>query len=103
MDDDSSNDDDDDHVPQNWSGYDFSKLSVNEGESVSWEYKKNEVCIGWYANSDNMKEAIKRWSTLSLQRQFKVVKSSSRAYDVRCVRSECSFRVYASKGKWQDF
>ena len=43
MDDDSSDDDDDDddyHVPQNWSGYDFSKLSVNEGEAVSWEYKK---------------------------------------------------------------
>ena len=88
----------------NWSGYDFSKLSVNEGEAVPWEYKKNEVCIGsLYANSDTRKEAIKRWSTLSLQRQFKVVKSSSRAYDVRCVRSECSFRVYASKGKWQDF
>ena len=66
--------------------------------------KKNEVCIGSvYANSDNMKEAIKRWSTLSLQRQFKVVKSSPRVYDVRCVRSECSFRVYASKGKCQDF
>ena len=34
MDDDSSDDDDDDdyHVLQNWSGYDFSKLSVNEGE-----------------------------------------------------------------------
>jgi hypothetical protein len=55
-------------VPQNLSGYDFSKLSVNEGEAVSWEYKKNEVCIGSvYANSDNMKEAIKWWSTLSLQ------------------------------------
>ena len=43
MDDDSSDDDDDDddyHVPHNWSGYDFSKLSVNEGEAVSWEYKK---------------------------------------------------------------
>ena len=106
MDDDSSDDDDDDdyHVPQNWSGYDFLKLSVNEGEAVPWKYKKNEVCIGSvYANSNNMKEAIKRWSALSLQRQFKVVKSSPRAYDVRCVRSECSFRVYAFKGKWQDF
>ena len=68
MDDDSSDDDDDDyHVPQNWSGYDFSKLSVNEDEVVSWEYRQNEVCISSvYANSDNMKEAIKWWSTLSL-------------------------------------
>ncbi|KAG2617447.1 hypothetical protein PVAP13_3NG181079, partial [Panicum virgatum] len=58
MNDDSSYDDDD--VPQNWSRYDFSKLSVNKGEAVSWEYKKNEVCIGsLYANSNNMKEAIK--------------------------------------------
>ena len=56
-----------------------------------------------YANSDNMKEAIKCWSTHSLQRQFKIIKSSPRTYDVRCVRSECSFRVYASMGKWQDF
>ena len=108
MNDDSSDDDDDDdedyHVPHNWSGYEFSKLSVNEGEAVSWEYRQNEVCIGsMYANSDNMKEAIKRWSTLSLQRQFKVLKSSPRTYDVRCVRSECPFRVYASMGKWQDF
>ncbi|KAG2584290.1 hypothetical protein PVAP13_6KG291406 [Panicum virgatum] len=68
MNDVSSDDDDDDdyyHVPHNWSGYDFSKLSVNEGEAVPWEYRQNEVCIGLvYANSDNMKEAIKRWSTL---------------------------------------
>ena len=69
MNDDSSDDDDDYHVPQNWSGYDFSKLSVNEGEAVPWEYSQNEVCIGSvYGNSDNMKEAIKCWSTLSLQR-----------------------------------
>ena len=72
MDDDSSSssdDDDDYHVPQNRPRYDFSKLSVNEGEAVPWEYKKNEVCIGSvYDNSDNMKEAIKRWSILSLQR-----------------------------------
>ena len=71
MDDDSSDDDDDEddyHVPQNWSGYNFSKLSVNEGEAVPWEYKQNVVCIGSvYANSDNTKKAIKRWSTLSLQ------------------------------------
>ena len=73
MNDDSSDDDDDYHVPHNWSGYDFSKLSVNEGEAVPWEYRQNEVCIGSvYGNSDNMKEGIKRWSTLSLQRQFKV-------------------------------
>ena len=109
MNDDSSNDDDDDddddyHVPHNWSGYDFSKLSVNEGEAVPWEYRQNEVSIGSvYANSDNMKEAIKYWSTHSLQREFKFVKSSPRTYDVRCVRSECPFRVYASMGKWQDF
>ena len=32
-----------------------------------------------------------------------MVKSSPIAYDVHCVRSECSFRVYASKGKWEDF
>ena len=50
-----------------------------------------------------MKEAIKYWPTLSLQRQFKVLKSSPRVYEVRCVRSECPFRVYASKGKWKDF
>ena len=47
MNDDSSDDDDDEddyHVPQNWSGYNFSKLSVNEGEAVPWEYRENKVC-----------------------------------------------------------
>ncbi|KAG2572282.1 hypothetical protein PVAP13_7KG148755, partial [Panicum virgatum] len=67
MNDDSSDDDDDNdddyHVPHNWSGYYFSKLSVNKGEAVPWEYRQNEVCIGSvYGNSDNMKETIKRWS-----------------------------------------
>ncbi|KAG2595148.1 hypothetical protein PVAP13_5KG429380, partial [Panicum virgatum] len=66
---DDSSDDDDYQVPHNWSGYDFSKLSVNEGEAVPWEYRQNEVCIGSvYDNSDNMKKAMKCWSTLSLQR-----------------------------------
>jgi hypothetical protein len=47
-----------------------------------------------------VKDAVKQWSTLTLHREFRVVKSSPRIYDMRCKNEDCSFRVYAYKGKW---
>jgi len=89
VDDDSSEDEKESHVPHDWSTYEFSNLSVHEREAVAWEYRENEVCLGaLYRSGDDVKEAIKRWSTLSLQRQFRVLKSSPHIYEVCCVKSK---------------
>jgi hypothetical protein len=84
--------------------YDFSQLTVNPGVNMAWEYRENEVCEGaLYANSRELKDAVKRWSTLTLNREFKVLKSSPPMYDVHCVKLDCPFRVHAYKGKWKDY
>jgi hypothetical protein len=45
---------------------------------------------------------VKRWSTLTLNREFRVLKSSLAVYDVCCVKPNCPFRVHAYRGKWKD-
>jgi plastocyanin len=42
----SSGDEDDPLVPRDWDSYNFSQLSVNPGENVSWEYRDNTVSVG---------------------------------------------------------
>jgi hypothetical protein len=100
-------DDDDefeDHVPLHWRNYDFSRCTVNTGENVSWEYTKNEVCVGAiYHSTAHLKDAVKQWSTLTLHREFRVVKSSLKIYDVCCIKDDCSFRVYAYMRKWDNY
>ena len=99
MDDDFSDDEDEHHVPHDWPTYDFLNLSVHEREGVGWEYKENEVLLGALCRSgDDVKDAIKRRSTLSLQTQFRVLKSSPHVYEVCCVHNNCPFRVHAYKG-----
>ena len=104
---DDDNDDDDavEHmVPGCWSNYDHSQFVVNEGESVRWEYNVNEVTVGAiYRSGEEVKEAVKRWSTMCLQREFRVHKSSPAVYDVKCVQQDCPFRVHAYKGKYDTF
>jgi hypothetical protein len=69
---------------------------------VAWEYRENAVSVGaMYKSAVEVKNAVKRWSTLTLQREFRVVKSSPHIYDVHCLKPNCPFRVYASKGKWK--
>jgi hypothetical protein len=96
----SSDDEDDPLVPRDWDSYNFSQLSVNAGENVAWEFRENAVSVGaMYKSAVEVKDAMKRWSTLTLQREFRVVKSSPHIYDVCCLKPTCPFRVYASKGK----
>jgi hypothetical protein len=106
-DDDYDDDDDDeseDHVPLHWRNYDFSWCTVNTGENVPWEYTENEVCVGaMFPSTVHLKDAVKQWSTFTLQRDFRVVKSSPRIYDVCCIKDGCSFRVYAYIGKWDNY
>jgi hypothetical protein len=50
---------------------------------VSWEYRDNAISIGaMYKSAVEVNDAVKRWSTLTLQREFKAVKSSPHIYDV---------------------
>jgi hypothetical protein len=101
---DSSDDEDDLLVPRDWDNYNFSQLSVNPGENVAWEYRENVVSVGtMYKSAVEVKDAVKRWYTLTLQREFRVVKSSPHIYDVQCLKLNCPFRVYASKGKWKNY
>ena len=55
-----------------------------------------------YPTTAYMKDAVKRWSTLTLHREFRVLKSSPVIYEVCYVKPDCAFRVYAYKGKWDD-
>jgi hypothetical protein len=107
LEEDSSYDEDgeyDEHVLTDWWNYDFSWLIVNAGENVSWKYRENEVSVGaMYPTSEHLKDAMKRWATLTTQREFRVVKSSTTIYDVCCVKPDCVFRVHAYKSKWKDY
>ena len=51
----------------------------------------------------DVKEVVKHWSTLFLQRQFRVLKSSPHIYEVCCVQSNYPFQVHTFKGKWKDY
>jgi hypothetical protein len=67
---------------------------------VPWVYTENEVCVGaMFPNTAHLKDAVKQWFTLTLHREFRVVKSSPRMYDVCCIKDGSSFRVYAYMGK----
>jgi hypothetical protein len=103
-DDDYDDDESEDHVPLHWRNYNFSRCTVNTGDNVPWEYTENEVCVGaMYPSTAHLKDAVKQWSTLTLHREFRVVKSSLRIYDVCCIKDDCSFRVYAYMGKWDNY
>jgi hypothetical protein len=94
LEEDSSDDEDDPLVPRDWDSYNFSQLSVNAGENVAWEYRENAVSVGaMYKSAVEVKDAVKRWSTLTLQREFRVVKSSPHIYDVHCLKPNCPFCV----------
>jgi hypothetical protein len=104
LEEDSSDDEDETLVPRDWDSYNFSQLSINLCENMSWEYRDNAVSVGaMYKSAVEVKDAVKRWSTLTLQREFRVVKSSPHIYDVQCLKPNCPFRVYASKGKWKNY
>ena len=82
-DEDEDHEDHDEHVLRDWQNYDFSLFSVNNGGIVSWEYRENKVCVGvMYPTTAYLKDAVKRWSTLTLHREFRVLKSSPGIYEV---------------------
>ena len=78
-------------VPAEWRDQEFSKLVVSEADQTPWQYHENKVSQGaMYPTKEAVIDAVKFWS-LSLRRQFKVVKSSKREYDVKCFVPQCSW------------
>ena len=51
-----------------------------------------------YPNIEAEKDAVRLWA-ISLKREFRVVKSGSKEYEVKCVNAGCPWRVHAFKGK----
>jgi hypothetical protein len=59
LEEDSSDDEDDPLVPRDCDNYNFSQLSVNPGENVSWEYRDNTVSVGViYKSAVEVKDAV---------------------------------------------
>jgi hypothetical protein len=65
---------------------------------------KNEVTVCViYPSTAHVKDAVKQWSTLTLHREFMIVMSSPRIYEVHYKKDDCAFRVSAYKGKWDHY
>jgi hypothetical protein len=94
LEEDSSNvDESEDHVPLHWRNYDFSRCTVNTGRwdcamGVHGEWGLCRRYVPQYCTSEGCGE---EWSTLTLHREFSVVKSCIRIYDVCCIKDDCSF------------
>ena len=53
-----------------------------------------------YQNIEAVKDDV-RVCAISLKREFRVVKSGSKEYEVKCVNDGCPWLVHAFKGKWK--
>src|SRR6266498_822424 len=96
-----SSDEEGDSMPAERREQDFGNPMVQDGRCPEWEYRENEVVQGLkYPTIDAVKEAVKLWS-LSLRKKFRVVKSSSSTYEVKCVKNDCPWRVHAFRGRWK--
>jgi hypothetical protein len=96
-----NSDEEGDSVPTEWRQFGFEDCSARNTRASEWEYRENEVLLGSkYPNAEAVKEAIKLWS-LSIRKEFRVVKSSSSVYDVKYVSEGCPWRVHAVKSRWK--
>ena len=86
-----SSDDEQYSLPKEWKEHGFVNHVV---EDVG-----NEVVQGaTYPNIEAVKDVVRVWA-ISLKREFRVVKSDSKEYEVKCVNDGCQWRVHAFKGK----
>ena len=60
----------------------------------------DEYNVMYGPNIEAVKDAVRLWA-ISLKREFRVVKSSSKEYEVKCVNTGCPWRVHAFKGRWK--
>ena len=68
---------------------------------MSTNTERMRLCRGAnYPSIEAVKDVVKLWA-ISLRKEFRVVKSSSKEYEVKCVNSDCTWRVHAYKGKYK--
>ncbi len=90
-------------VPADWSNPGFGNPVAHDARTNEYQYRENEVVKGaLYHSSEAVKEAVKNWA-VSLRKEFRVVKSSPRVYDVACVKEGCPWRVHAYKGVMKSY
>src|SRR5438105_8672248 len=92
-------DEEGDQGPAEWREQGFGNPMVQDGRYPEWEYRENKVVQGSkYRTIDAVKEAVKLWS-FSMRKEFRIVKSSSSTYEVKCVNDDCLWRVHAFRGR----
>src|SRR6185503_16858169 len=100
---DSSDDEDDERFPVigEWREEGFENPVVQDIKSSEFEYRVNEVVqLAKYCTIEDVKDAVKLW-VVSLTKEFRVLKSSSKEYEVRFADRDCTWRVHAYKGKFK--
>src|SRR6266511_952872 len=96
-----SSDEEGEQVPAEWSEQGLGNYMIHDARGPEWEYRENEVVQGSkYPTIDAVKEAVKLWS-VSLRKKFRVVKSKSSVYEVKCLKEDCPWRVHAFRGRWK--
>ena len=96
---------DDEHFPVlgEWREEGFGNPVVQDIRCPKFEYRVNEVIQGAkYRTIEDVKDAVKLWA-LSLRKEFRVLKSSSKEYEVRCADRDCTWRVHAYNGKFKTY
>ena len=73
-----------------WREEGFENPVVQDIKSSEFEYRVNEVVQGAkYRTIEDVKDAVKVWA-ISLRKKFRVLKSSSKEYEVRCADRDCT-------------
>ena len=81
-----SSDDEDYPLLGEWRDKGFGNPVIQDIRGNEYEYRENEVVQG--AKHPSI-ESVKLWA-ISLRKEFRVVKSSSKEYEVKCVNDDCT-------------
>ena len=85
-----SSDDEDYPLLGEWRDKSFGNPVIHDIRSSEYEYRDNEVVQGVkYPSIEAVKDAVKLWA-ISLRKKFRVVKFSSKEYEVKCVNGDCT-------------
>ena len=77
------------YCQKQWNEHGFGMPVVEDVRHQEWEYRNNEIVQGaTYPNIEAIKDAVKLWA-VSLNREFRVVKSGRKEYEVKCVNDGC--------------